>query len=65
MYDLKRLKQGFRRTTQQGWCESALLANRPTDNPENYMWVMTIPQTEFDGNVNLDANKDQNPLGDI
>lgn len=65
MYDLKRLKQGFRRTTQQGWCESALLANRPTDNPENYMWVMTIPQTEFDGNVNMDANKDQNPLGDI
>ena len=64
MYDLKRLKQGFRRTTAQGWCETALLANRPTDNPNNYMWVMTIPQTEFDGNVNMDASKDQNPLGD-
>ncbi|MBQ7441141.1 MAG: RagB/SusD family nutrient uptake outer membrane protein [Prevotella sp.] len=64
MYDLKRLKQGFRRTTAQGWCESALLANRPTDNPNNYMWVMTIPQTEFDGNSSLDASKDQNPLGD-
>lgn len=64
MYDLKRLKQGFRRTTAQGWCETALLANRPTDNPNNYMWVMTIPQTEFDGNSSLDASKDQNPLGD-
>lgn len=64
MYDLKRLKQGFRRTAAQGWCETALLANRPTDNPNNYMWVMTIPQTEFDGNANMDASKDQNPLGD-
>jgi len=25
---------------------------------------MTIPQAEFDGNENLDANTDQNPVGD-
>lgn len=28
------------------------------------MWVLTIPQTEFDGNVNMDPTKDQNPVGD-
>ena len=43
MYDLKRLKQGFRRTTAQGWPEAALLAAKPTDDPEAYMNVLTIP----------------------
>ncbi len=62
--DIKRLRQGFRRTTDDGWPSSALLNARPTDNPENYMWVMTIPQAEFDGNVNMDASTDQNPTGD-
>jgi hypothetical protein len=28
------------------------------------MWVLTIPQSEFDGNVNMDGDKDQNPTGD-
>jgi hypothetical protein len=28
------------------------------------MWVLTIPQTEFDGNANMDAETDQNPIGD-
>lgn len=64
MFTLKRLKQGFRRTADQGWPSSALLATRPTDNPENYMWVLTIPQAEFDGNKNMDAEADQNPAGD-
>ena len=64
MYDLKRLKQGFRRTAEQGWPGSARLANRPTDDPEAYMNVLTIPQAEFDGNINMDADKDQNPAGD-
>ena len=65
VFALKRLKQGFRRTAEQGWPASALLATRPTDNPENYMWVITIPQAEFDGNANMDASKDQNPSGDL
>lgn len=64
MYDLKRLKQGFRRTAAQGWPEAALISTRPTDDPEAYMNVLTIPQSEFDGNVNMDAAKDQNPTGD-
>lgn len=65
MYTLKRLKQGFRRSEAQGWPSAALLSTRPTDNPENYMWVLTIPQAEFDGNVNMSGDTDQNPAGDI
>lgn len=64
VYDIRRLKQGFRRTTAMGWIEDALLGNRPTDDPDNYMWVLTIPQSEFDGNVNMDPATDQNPTGD-
>ena len=64
IWDLRRLHQGFRRTTAQGWPEAALLANRPTNDPECYMWVLTIPQSEFDGNASLDVSVDQNPTGD-
>lgn len=64
IYDIRRLRQGFRRTTEMGWPVDALLSTRPTDDPEGYMWVMTIPQSEFDGNINMDADKDQNPVGD-
>ena len=64
MYDLKRLKQGFRRTASQGWPEAALLAAHPTDDPEAYMNVLTIPQAEFDGNENMTIDNDQNPTGD-
>lgn len=64
MYTLKRLKQGFRRTADQGWPSAALLATRPTDDPEAYMNVLTIPQAEFDGNENMDVDADQNPTGD-
>ena len=64
MLTLKRLKQGFRRTSDQGWPSSALLATRPTEDPESYMNVMTIPQAEFDGNVNMNVDNDQNPVDD-
>jgi hypothetical protein len=66
VYDIRRLKQGFIRTVEQGWPNDAaiLLTNRPSDDPENYMWVLTIPQAEFDGNESLDATKDQNPTAD-
>lgn len=64
IYDIRRLKQGFRRTAEMGWPTDALLGNRPTDDPESYMWVLTIPQSEFDGNVNMDPTVDQNPMGD-
>jgi hypothetical protein len=64
MYDLKRLKQGFIRTEAQGWPKAALLTGRPTDDPEAYMNVLTIPQAEFDGNENMSVDTDQNPTGD-
>ena len=64
MFDLKRLKQGFRRTTAQGWPSGALLENRPTEDPEAYMNVLTIPQSEFDWNESLNFETDQNPIKD-
>lgn len=64
IYDIRRLKQGFRRSTEMGWPTAALLGNRPTDDPESYMWVLTIPQKEFDGNANMNAATDQNPVDD-
>ena len=64
VFDIRRLKQGFKRTEEMGWPKDALLSNRPTTDPENYMWVLTIPQSEFDGNINMDPEKDQNPLED-
>ena len=66
VYDIRRLKQGFVRTTAMGWPNTPafLLTNRPTTDPENFMWVMTIPQAEFDGNKNLDQDADQNPMDD-
>ena len=65
VYDIRRLKQGFVRNEADGWDSDALLEGRPTNNPENYMWVLTIPQAEFDGNENMDASKDQNPTNDL
>jgi hypothetical protein len=64
MFTLKRLKQGFRRTAAQGWPSAALLSTRPTDDPESFMNVLTIPQAEFDGNENMTLEADQNPEGD-
>ena len=64
IYDIRRYKQGFRRTEAQGWPAAATLAGRPSDDPESWMWVLTIPQAEFDGNANMDGAKDQNPTAD-
>ena len=64
IYDIKRLKQGFTRTTAMGWSSAALISGKNTQDPETYAWVLTIPQAEFDGNVNMDPEKDQNPAGD-
>lgn len=64
IYDIKRLKQGFKRTAEMGWPTDALIPNVLTTDPESYAWVMTIPKAEFDGNNSLNINKDQNPVGD-
>jgi hypothetical protein len=63
IYDIKRLKQGFTRTSEMGWTPAALIPAVNTKDPETYAWVLTIPKAEFDGNVNMDAVKDQNPVG--
>lgn len=65
IYDIRRLKQGFKRTTDMGWTATSLLTGRNSHDPESYMWVLTIPQSEFDGNVNMDAKTDQNPTDDV
>lgn len=64
LYDIRRLRQGFKRTTAQGWPNGLLLSGKATDDPESYTWVLTIPKAEFDGNKNMDESKDQNPTGD-
>ncbi|MBQ4137958.1 MAG: RagB/SusD family nutrient uptake outer membrane protein [Muribaculaceae bacterium] len=64
IFDIKRLHQGFVRTEEEGWPLNLCLSDRPTDNPENYMWVLTIPKVEFDANPNLNIETDQNPLED-
>ena len=64
IYDIRRLHQGFTRSTDDGHPSSACKEklNNATKDPESYKWVMVIPQSEFDGNANLDDAKDQNPF---
>lgn len=59
VFDIKRLRQGFVRTTAMGYQESALLTALKTDDPESFDWVMTIPQAEMDANSLMV----QNPVG--
>ena len=48
-----------------GWPLAAQIGKRVHINdPECYAWVLTIPQAEFDGNMNMNAATDQNPVGD-
>ena len=58
VYDIKRLRQGFKRTADMGHPSGSLLANLHTDDPETFDWVLTIPQAEFDANKYMV----QNPL---
>lgn len=59
IYDIKRLRQGFIRTTDMGHPAAALMANLELDDPESFDWVLTIPQAEFDANPYMV----QNPIG--
>jgi hypothetical protein len=70
IYTIRRLHQGFNRTSERGWPNGLLLSDHygaPMD-PECYLWVLTIPQAEFDGNPNVNPEPipygDQNPYGD-
>ena len=58
IYDVKRLRQGFVRTSEMGHPAAAILASLHLDDPESFDWVLTIPQAEFDANEQMV----QNPL---
>jgi hypothetical protein len=66
IYTIRRLHQGFVRTAANGWPSGLLIPIHAAAaaDPNSYLWVLTIPQAEFDGNENMDINKDQNPVGD-
>ena len=66
IYTIRRLHQGFVRPSSYGWPDGLLLPTHSLAmvDPTSYLWVLTIPQAEFDGNVNMDLSKDQNPVGD-
>lgn len=66
IYTIRRLKQGFERTTARGWPSGLCISSHSYAwrDPESYSWVMTIPRAEFDGNENMDEYRDQNPIGD-
>ena len=66
IYTIRRLHQGFERPSEYGWPSGLLLPTHADamKDPSSYLWVLTIPQAEFDGNENMDPVKDQNPIGD-
>ena len=66
IYTIRRLHQGFERPSSFGWPSGLLLATHldAMKDPASYLWVLTIPQAEFDGNVNMNPDTDQNPTGD-
>lgn len=59
IYDIKRLRQGFKRTADMGHPATALLPSIHVDDPETFDWVLTIPQAELDANSLMV----QNPIG--
>jgi len=61
--DIKRLKTGFSRNFE-GTNHTDRLLSRNTLNAEYADFVMSIPQSEFDGNNNMDETVDQNPWAD-
>nr|WP_320036695.1 RagB/SusD family nutrient uptake outer membrane protein [uncultured Bacteroides sp.] len=61
IFDILRLKTGFNRN-YTGTNHTVKLVGTDTAKPDWKAFILTIPQTEFDGNVNLDATKDQNPI---
>ena len=66
IYTIRRCHQGFVRPSDYGWPSGLLLPThiQAMQDPASYLWVLTIPQAEFDGNENLNFDRDQNPIGD-
>lgn len=61
IFDVLRLKTGLNRK-YTGTNHTVLLNGSDTAKPDWKAFILTIPQTEFDGNINLDVTKDQNPI---
>ena len=66
IYTIRRCHQGFERLSDFGWPDGLLIPTHAAaaKDPNSYLWVLTIPQAEFDGNENMNVDKDQNPTGD-
>lgn len=60
IFDILRLKTGFDR--RASGTNHTRLPNWNTLDPANKEFILTIPQKEFDGNPNMDATADQNPM---
>lgn len=60
IFDILRMKTGFDRRAN-GTNHSAI-PTFDTLDPANKEFILTIPQKEFDGNPNMDATRDQNPM---
>lgn len=60
IFDILRLKTGLDRNAPNS--NHSYIPNWNTLQPDNKEFILTIPQTEFDGNPNMDANADQNPM---
>ena len=59
IYDIKRLRQGFERTSSMGHPTAGLRQDLHFSDPETFDWVLTIPSAEIDANPLMV----QNPLG--
>lgn len=59
IYDIKRLRQGFVRTSAMGHPTQGLRQDLKLSDPESFDWVLTIPSAEIDANKLMV----QNPLG--
>ena len=61
IYDIMRLKTGFDRSYEGNNSNVNALRNMPTMEPDSWDPIMMIPVSEFDGNEELDYDRDQNP----
>lgn len=61
LFDILRLKVGYTRDYKDSNHLEKLI-NENTQSPNYKGFILTIPQSEFDGNINMNPIKDQNPL---
>lgn len=64
LHDLQRLNLGFDRTFEGSNHTTGAQIPAVNTDPASPAFILWIPQAEFDGNENMDANTDQNPSQD-